>query len=290
MRKYLSLFCCTIIIFCSCQKDDSDQNIVPQNPMLLKKFIALDLSQTAPNDTTGIIEYSYDNLNRCTVIKNTYYPSLETDMTYNYYVGSDTLISSRTIIYNGSDTSKEIFTYNSVGQLLSDSTITILSSSTYTLTYSYQILSNSRIQSTINSNSSPFLFATYNIQYDNNGNHLAEKDSSFDYNIGSGYVYKSVSDLTNTFDTKPCPFYNLYPKRLIGLDYENALQDDQPFYWSIIQKNNILTEVRTTNPTTTGLSPYNHSFSYTYGADNYPLIIKYTDNLTGEHYKGIYIY
>ena len=61
MRKYLSLFCCTIIIFCSCQKDDSDQNIVPQNPMLLKKFIALDLSQTAPNDTTGIIEYSYDN-------------------------------------------------------------------------------------------------------------------------------------------------------------------------------------------------------------------------------------
>ena len=291
MKAILIPALCSIIFFCgSCKKDSvSDNNILPQGT-LLKKFVVLDLSLSAPNDTSLVFEYTYDNLNRCTVIKTTSYPSIDIAMTYNYFNGSDTLISSRIMPYNnGVDTAKEIFMYNAAGQIVSDSTVNIYGGIAHSGVYSYQISGNIITLIYGNSVGTPTLKGIYHIQYDN-GNHLAEKDSLYNYYTGSGYVYQSVSDLANTYDSHPCPFYNLYPHRVTALDYENDLEDDMPLYWSIIQKNNTLTESRVTDPTTTGLQPYNNSYSYTYGSNSYPSTVNSTDNLTGGHYKGVYIY
>ena len=289
MKNYLILIC-SVFTLCSCQKENSNDNIVPADPVLLKKFIELDPASTPPNDTVSIREYSYDNLGRCVSIKNLYFPGMEVDYTYNYYNGADSLMASRTLLYDGSsDTSKEIFTYSANGLLLSDSTVTISTGGTNSLVYKYNE-SNGLIRSEISLNGQPFMIASYEVQRDINGNITFESDSSFEYLAGSGYVYRDVSDITNSYDNNPCPFYKLYPKRLVELDYENALADDVPFYWSIPQRNNILSEARITSPITSGLTPYNHSFSYTYHANGYPSMVLYFDNLTGDAYKGIYLY
>ena len=223
------------------------------------------------------------------MIKNKYYPGPEIDITYNNYVGASTLIANRTIIFNGADTSKEIFAYNTAGQMISDSTVDISNTGNITLVYAFQASGNF-IQSTIHSNSQPFILANYLQQKDNNGNIIAEKDSSFPYSAGNGYVYSTVTDISITYDNKPNPFHNLYPKRLVALDYENALLDDVPLFWSILQKNNILTEVRSTNPSSLGVDPFNNTFVYTYNANNYPLTVTVTDNQFGEQYRGVYVY
>ena len=65
---------------------------------LLKKFIVIDSAQLAPNDTLFIYTYSYDNLHRCIQIEVNDYQNSRIGHTYNFFNGTNTLISSRKII------------------------------------------------------------------------------------------------------------------------------------------------------------------------------------------------
>ena len=292
MRNLAKLLSCIIVIFCSCGKDSTNTdntNPTPTAPVLLKKFILLNPSAAPPGDTLGIIEYTYDNLNRCIATKDVYYPGMESELIHNSYIGNDTTMAGRLIIYPGSnDTTKEFFRYSG-GKMIADSLVTIDASGTYLYVYNYQDSGNN-FHSVISGATPPaFLLADYYLTIGANGNIIAEKDSSYEYiNATSTYVFKDVTDFAISYDTKPCPFYNLYPKLPTGLEYENYTTDFIPFYISLLQKNNTLSETRVSFPP--GLLPFNNSYSYTYNTNDYPAIVIYTNNLTGLVSKGLYVY
>ena len=96
-------------------------------------------------------------------------------------------------------------------------------------------------------------------------------------------MYSSNSNILNTYDTKSCPFYKIYPKRVVDLDYELVAVDDIPFYGFLQKK-------QTTLPTTSGLGDINVTFQYIYDSNNYPTSVLYKDLLLGDAYKGVYYY
>lgn len=290
MRNFLSILSIFLVALCSCKKEQSptNNNLNPQLsiPVILKRFVVVNPIQAAPNDTIGIIRYSYDILNRCIQIVSSDYSGNGMTNVYNYYNGSDTLIKKRKIVYdNSNDSTWEYFTYNANGMMLSDSLVH-LPGATYDV-YKYQI-SGGSVVSMISLNAYTFLKAVYTIDRDAVGNIISERDSAFQYNAVLGYYFHDTSLVTISYDNHPCPFYKLYPKRLVETDYENADVEDVPFYWAILQQNNILQEVRTTSPN--ALTPFNHSFTYQYNAQNYPIDVTFRDNQNGDILKGYYFY
>ena len=295
MKKYITVFATLTLFFISCQKEISVENGTNPTPtpsltdtILLRKFIVLDTTQTAPNDTIYMYNYYYDNLKRCTLIKFNDYQNSSIGYTYNYYSTTDTIISSRKLINQVySDSVIEYFTYTVNGQMLSDSVLEYNSSGLHTTVYKYQSTNNT-ITSTITSNGQPLIIGKYLVTKDNSGNTISENDSSFKY-ISGAYMYSSNSNILNTYDTKSCPFYKIYPKRVVDLDYELVAVDDIPFY-GFLQKNNTKTKKQTTLPTTSGLRDINVTFQYIYNSNNYPTSVLYKDLLFGDAYKGVYYY
>ena len=287
MKKHITVFAFLTFIIISCKKNSVDNGITP-TPLLLKKFIILDSVQTAPSDTLYIYNYSYDNLNRCTQIRFNDFQNNSIGYTYNYYFGADTLISSRRLINQVySDSVIEYFTYTTNGQMLSDSVLKYNSSALHTFVYKYQSTNNS-ITSVITSNGQPLIIGKYLVTKDISGNPISEKDSSLRYYLGN-YYYSSSSNIFSTYDQTYCPFYKLYPKRLVEVDYELFAVDDVPFY-DFLQKNNTKTKLITTLPITSGLRSANETFQYIYNPNNYPVSVIYKDLLFGDIYKGIYSY
>ncbi len=201
---------------------------------LLKKFIVIDSAQLAPNDTLFIYTYSYDNLHRCIQIEVNDYQNSRIGHTYNFFNGTDTLISSRKLINQlRTDSVFEYFSYSPDGKMVSDSELVFRGLNRVVFTYQYLSVNNS-ITSIINSSGQPFLLAKYLTTKDNYGNIVSEKDTSFEYYSGT-YHYKNNTNISYTYDANPCPFYNLYPKRLIGLNYELVAVDDIPLF-RLLQK------------------------------------------------------
>ena len=293
MKRIIGSLFLLIGVLISCQKEISIDNVTSptlEDTTRLKKFIILDTRQTSPNDTLFIYNYLYDNFRRCSKITVKDYQNNSLGYTYNYYRGTDTLITFRKLINQVySDSVYEYFNYSNDGQMLLDSVLEFHSGSAVTLTYKYAINNNSLTTSIIHSNGLPFLIGKYQINKDNSGNITTEKDSSFSYNSGS-YFYKNNSDLFSTYDIYQCPFYRIYPKRLTDLDYELITVDDIFPFSGFFQKNNIKTKTRTTLPSTSGLDNYNETYQYIYNVNNYPSTVIYKDLIFGDVYKGIYYY
>jgi hypothetical protein len=294
-------FACSfiILIFCSCQKETSVENggsptpppppATPADTILLKSFIVLDTTKPAPADTQFIYRYSYDNLKRCTLITVIDYPNAQTGFINNYFTGNDTLIARQKLFTPGSaDSTVEFFTYSAGGQMLSDSLVDYSSSGNNSLNYTY-VAANNKVNSIIHSNGQPFLLGSYIIQKDGNGNIISELDSSFLYQAAtSTYPYNSTTTNSITYDTKPCPFYKVYPKRLVVVDFENFATDYVPLNFHFLQKNNTLSHVRTSSPSGPGAN--NETYQFTYKATGYPATVIYKDVLFGDVLKGIYGY
>ncbi len=294
MKRVSILVPLIAFILFSCQKEISLENpgtLPPTAPadsvLLLKKFIILDTTQAAPADTMFIYNYSYDNLKRCTQITVNDYQNNSIGYTYNYYNGSDTLIASRRLINQVyADSLVQYFTYHSNGQMLSDSILTY-NPSLVPSKYKYSIVGNT-ISSAISFSAQPFLLGKYIITTDSYGNVVQEKDSAFQYVAGT-YSYSNHSNVSMTYDNHPCPFFNNYPKRLTGMEYEMAAIDDVPFY-QFLQKNNTKTRLAITLPLTTGFGNWSDSYQYSYNSNNYPVTVIYKDLAFGEIFKGMYYY
>lgn len=255
---------------------------------LLKKFVLVDSTQPAQNDTLYIYTYSYDNLGRCIQIEVKDYENASIGYTYNFFNGNDTLISSRKLVNQVySDSVFEYFSYSPAGKMLSDSVVEFSGSDPNVFTYHYSSVNDS-LTSVINVNGQPFLLGKYLLTKDNYGNIISEKDTSFEYYSGA-YHYKNTTTISYTYDSNPCPFKNLYPKRLTGLDYELIAVDDIPLFL-FLQNNNTKSKVSATQPTTSGIGSSNRSFTYTYDPNNYPLSLIYRDLRRGYVYKGTYYY
>ncbi|MBL0146866.1 MAG: hypothetical protein IPP48_15245 [Chitinophagaceae bacterium] len=298
MKKISVYFTVLAILAFSCQKEISTENGPTPAPVplltqaiLLKKFIVLDTTQLRPLDTLFIYDYAYDNLNRCTLIKINDFKSARIGFTYNYYNGSDTLITRRRVINQVDfDSVHEYITYTPAGNMLKDSIIEFSSFGNGNLTYNYQI-NGSKINTVITGFSQPFLLGTYNILKDNSGNIISEIDSSFFYIAGSGYSFHGTSNNVITYDNKPCPFLKLYPQRPVVLDFEHFSGDELgSIYVNIPQKNNPLSYVRTVTPITSGLAEFDNLYQYTYYSNGYPQTVSLKDFLFGDNYKGIFIY
>lgn len=256
---------------------------------LLRQFVILDTTQASPNDTLYTYSYTYDNLGRCSEIKVNDHETNKTGYTYNYYNGSDTLISWRKLVNQiYVDSVVEYFTYATDGIILSDSVIEYRNSGNGVInTHKYQVV-DSFMYSDVEFGGNPLLKANYIIGKNGMGNIVSEKDSSFTYN-GSFYSYRNTTNIAYSYDSAICPFYKLYPRRLTGLEYELITTDDVPFFL-FLQKNNTTSEIFNTLPTTSGLGSHNENFTYIYNEAKYPVIVIYRDMLHGDVLKGMYYY
>jgi hypothetical protein len=124
------------------------------------------------------------------------------------------------------------------------------------------------------------------------GNDVAsERDSSFLHDSFTGdFIFHAETLTSVTYDNHPCPFYKLYPKRLIESEYVSYVADDFYLYYSIPQSHNITEERRTVNPSSSGIATYHATFTYEYNANGYPSVVNWTDLETGDVAKGIYVY
>jgi len=292
MKNLIVLSFLLAVVLGSCKKDSNVPTPLPITANeILKQVITLDASQSAPNDTLAITDFSYDNLNRCIQItyRQKQYPF--TGYIYNYYNGSDTVIVSRKIYNvdlnssNNQDSIREFFTYASDGQMLSDSIIEYGTGIPNHSNYKYQV-SNNLVLTTITDDGQPFMQGRHHLQKDNNGNLVSEIDSGFIYVAGSGYALQATGNINITYDNYNSPVYKLYPKRVIEMDFENVPASSES---PLAQKNNITSaNYSSTQSGTTNQSSF--SSSYIYNSSGFPSAMIVTDNLNALTNKVIYIY
>src|ERR1700744_1517203 len=100
MKKIILGFA-LIVFIGSCKKDNSapnnnNTNNPPVNSVLLAKYVELDTTLSAPNDTLSICYFTYDNTNRLTSETQVYFgsahDSVEVDQNQIFYQGTDTLM------------------------------------------------------------------------------------------------------------------------------------------------------------------------------------------------------
>lgn len=296
IKSYLQLFG-LIIFIASCSKETTSPSpnpnpnpVVTQPPLLLKKFIVIDPHIAPPNDTIEAYVYTFDNLDRCTMINYVRYPGMETDTTIQYYNGTDTNMNKRDIHYNGASTTdyQEFFRYSSNGKMISDSTISIYAASPPSTTvYHYDIPNDSTVYTNVIPPAILYRHLNQHSKKDAAGNITFELDSVFAYNSSTGtFPFSFLKQVKTTYDTNPNPFYRIYPKRPTQYDY-NTLADDIPFFLFIPQKNNILSE---TDNNGGPVFNYLHSFVYSYNTNGSPATVIFSNSTTGYALKGIFVY
>jgi hypothetical protein len=144
------------------------------------------------------------------------------------------------------------------------------------------------MRSTAIVNNQPYFINNYQIQKDQNGNILSEKDSIYMYTAGSGFDFWRYHTYTKTFDNHPCPLYKIYPKRPFSYEAPKVYHDF--FYDGALQKNNILSEVSNLSSPTSPTIINSHSYTYTYLSNGYPATMIVTNDITGQVSKGIFVY
>lgn len=288
------------LILNSCQKEISIENGTDPTPtpvltdtILLKKFILLDTTLTAPNDTVSIINYSYDNLKRCTkIVANDLSGNINyTELTYN---NVDTLIKTlKTYSSNSIDSTKEFFSYNATGKMINDSLVEY-TGATIAETYNYDFSQiNSTNFSYIRKNSLQYAKIKQIIQSDLNGNILSERDTSFLYNsTNNSYNLSLTNYQTISYDAKKCPFYKFSPVFPIGFIIEGGnIGGSQSIYFGLAKhRNNITSEIITILTPTSGFAEYDDGYQYIYNTLNYPISVTIKDNTQNKYWKGKYFY
>ncbi len=279
-----------VTIFFSCQKgfsteDNTTNNATTDTVLLLKKFIVIDTTLIAPNDTIYKYSFFYDNFKRCTSFKIT--DGIDSVEFYNSYVGNDTFINKRKVIFfNTNDSIVEFYKYDNNKKIIADS-ILEYGSMNSNFFINFQNTTNQSGLVTNSSNGNQFEYNKFVTLRDNSGNLLSIRDSLFLFN-GTSYALTETSNSTITYDNKINPFYNLVPKFLANLILEsNQVYTFDPFM-SLTQKNNILTEVRVSS--SSSLYNFNNTNQFTYNSFNYPNIVRIKDNLNNKYYKGFYRY
>ena len=279
-----SLFLFMIAGLHSCEPNRSElRDPAPTNSLLLKQFIVLDTTLSAPDDTIYKYKFYYDDLNRCTSITGT--DGIDPFVIINYYNGNDTLMNRRILCSTG-DTTSEFFVYSPDGKMLSDSVIESAAGlSRFFLDYHNTTSQGGTIL--INSNSNEFEYNNYTSTRDVNGNILHLKDSLYQISP-NGYFLTSSSEANISYDDKINPFYKLVPNFISDVESEcSNIFTFLPFL-SLPQKNNILTETRIYSMISN--INFNNACQYEYNSDNYPTIVRVNDVANSVTYKGLYLY
>lgn len=297
-KNIVAAFLMIFVMLQSCQKDFTIDNVATvittpslADTILLRKFILIDTTLAAPNDTLYTYSFAYDNLTRCTLLtargivfgNNVAYIQ-------NYYNGTDSLISKRKIWQtNSPDSTIDFFIYSQVGKMLSDSILEYSNIGLTNFNFDYQAITNQGGIIINKSNGQLFEKNNYLINRDNNDNIIYEKDSTFLYN-GFSYAFLQTTTNTISYDNKICPFYKLFPKFLVQVQSEGSTSSILPPFHNMPQKNNILVETNVVTPTVQGVDNCNNTYQYSYNVNNYPVIVIVKDILNNKTYKGVYIY
>ncbi|MFC4263975.1 hypothetical protein ACFOWM_13880 [Ferruginibacter yonginensis] len=294
MRKNFIILTAVSLILFSCQKENSIENgtntiIVNTNAdTLLKKFIVLDTTIAAPNDTVYKYTFAYDNLKRCTSYRAS--DGIDSFVIYNFFNGSDPNITHMKIynLSSGDDSTFNYFTYSQTGKILTDSIIEYNPTGTAIFLLNYQNTTNQGGIITDISNGTQFEINKFSSLRDN-GNIINIKDSLFRL-IVTNYTLSVSANADISYDNKINPFYRIVPKHLVNVLLESSSIFTFPPFQSLPQKNNILMETKIFSPQNSGLDNYNNSLQYVYNSNNYPLIVRVRDLVNNKYYKGIYIY
>lgn len=305
MKKYIIILITLTFLLYSCQKEISLESVLSQTPtptpvltdtVLLKKFILFDTTLTAPSDTLQIINYQYDNLNRCTKIISKGFGggAVGLDFVDILYNSNDTLIKSLKIYSSySSDSSKEFFSYNATGKMITDSLVEY-TGATISETYNYDFSQiNSTNFSYVRKNSLQYAKVKHNIQRDLSGNIINERDTSFLFNSANNSYELSLTNFqTINYDTKKCPFYKFSPEFPIGFIVEGGnFGGSQSIYFGLSKhRNNITREVITILTPISGFAEYDDSYQYIYNLSNYPISVIIKDNTQNNYFKGKYFY
>lgn len=295
MKKYFLILASLTAFLFSCQKEITLENETTSPPtplpsdtaLLIKNFIVLDTTLVSPNDTIYRYTFLYDSFERCTSFSGS--DGVDSFAVFNFYNGNDTLITKRKIYdYSAGDSIIHFLTYSPNGKILSDSIREYIGSTT-TFFIDYSNTSNQNGTITVKSNGSQFEYNNFITTRDLNNNLLNVKDSLFVLS-GANYSLTETTNSSITYDTKINPFYKIVPTFLVNALIETSSIFTFTPFQSLPQKNNIISENRISNPSTSGLGDVNNIFRYTYNSSNYPTVVWGTDNLNKTYFKGIYIY
>lgn len=298
MKLFRSLLLTGIIatFIISCQKEVSEEvgnppiDPVDSNSVLLKKYIRIDTTLSAPGDTIFTATYLYDAAKRCTTIMYKYFdhPFADEDegtatetITYN---GSDTLMSSRTIRVNNADgttfTNSAFFTYDNIGRLVKDSMNYDLSRTVFMHRYEGNIVHS--VSKFSNAPGDTVFYSRHHLQKVN-GNIISEKDTAWDATTGWPYSEYTITAFTGQYDNHPNPLFKMSAPWPVMFEAEHYFQTE----FSSQQKNNF-----TFNSISWGDSE-DFSYQYSYLANGYPSIARIHYVQVGTHdeyWKAIYQY
>jgi hypothetical protein len=292
MKKYITIFIALTVFIISCQKEntiDSETNPTPSDSVfLIKKFIVLDTTLSAPNDTIFRYTFFYDNLKRCSSLIAG--DGIDSFAIYNFFNDNDSLITRRKFYdFTSGDSTVDYLTYSPTGKILADS---ILEYNNFGLTnfyLNYQNTTNQNGTIFVKSDGTQFEYNIFSTLRDINGSLLNVKDSLSVLN-GTNYVLTETANSNISYDNKINPFYKIVPNFLVNVQIESSpIFTFFPFQ-SLPQENNILSETKIFNPQTQGLDNFNNSFQYVYNSNNYPIFVRVRDLVNNKYYKGIYVY
>jgi len=292
MKKYITIFITLTVFIISCQKEntiDSETNPTPSDSVfLIKKFIVLDTTLNAPNDTIFRYTFFYDNLKRCSSLIAG--DGIDSFAIYNFFNGNDTLITRRKFYdFTSGDSTVDYLTYSPTGKILADS---ILEYNNFGLTnfyLNYQNTTNQNGTIIVKSDGTQFEYNIFSTLRDINGNLLNVKDSLSVLN-GTNYVLTETANSNISYDNKINPLYKIVPNFLVNVQTESSSIFTFFPFQSLPQKNNILSETKIFNPQTQGLDNFNNSIQYLYNSNNYPILVRVRDIVNNKYYKGIYVY
>lgn len=279
--------------------------------VLVKKFVLLDTTRTAPNDTLRVIYFTYDNSDRLTKVSTIYYNWTGAPDTTSF---NQPYWSTRSFYYNGTDTmpfktinarrsnvgfawiikDTSYRKYDAASRLISDSSYTYgyisgninpgsFGSNFMSYTYGAQYVV--RKLYTITHNGAPLEVDSV-LQSAANGNVYYQKDPrpvspNFGYTLHPtcNFIFDNHPNPMNKNGAFTEPIYNSYNDFGIGVNFEN-------------QKNNY-TSVKKSVPIPSGSNDIEFTYKYTYLSDGYPASVSITNHFQGGAFitfKGVYIY
>ena len=280
------------ITFCACNKHhDDDATIATNSKERLKEVVDINTNTTAPYDTLGVENYTYDNSGRVTLMDSYGYDEagIYYTRTSNYfYNGTDTLPARTVDTYNDiNETSTETTWHTYVTgtrNLLIDSSISHEVSpggtynDTFALRYTYTVTSYQVTEDSYTSSGHQVYGPSTVDITKQNGNIIYQRED-----FGT-----TVETYNCTYDTHPNPYYNIAwfnNKRIPGI---------YKYYLDSYGLNNNVTEINNTSVTSPSPATISHyKYSYQYDSNGYPTQIIIQDQGstdTGSLNKVIFTY